>query len=150
MLDVANIPARMLSEEDTYSPAAVARRISRNARPSFQAADERTPARGEAAASVDDAERQAVERAADVAAGGAAAAAVATPAVGQPVVVDLGSSDDEPVMWGSGIYSPPPAGYTFHMQVTSSTRPSPAGPSSGPVSQRTRARGGRGGRGGGG
>ena len=150
MLDVANIPARMLSEEDTYSPAAVARRISRNARPSFQAADERTPARGEAAASVDDAERQAVERAADVAAGGAAAAAVATPAVGQPVVVDLGSSDDEPVMWGSGIYSPPPAGYAFHAQVTSSTRPSPAGPSSGPVSQRTRARGGRGGRGSGG
>ena len=39
MLDVANIPARMVGEDDVYARAAQPRRIARNLGPAFAAAD---------------------------------------------------------------------------------------------------------------
>ena len=39
MVQVSNIPARMLGQEDTYAEAAQPRRISRNLQQAFQAAE---------------------------------------------------------------------------------------------------------------
>ena len=117
MLDVANIPARMLGEEDVYAANPRPRRVSRNLQPAFAATD------------VDEQDNHGPAAAVEAAASPGPAAdddegiVVATPVVtGQPVVQVISSSSGASSgsltsgfpRWGPGDYEPPARRYAPH------------------------------------